>query len=259
LDKNQADEIEAEKILSVAKEGLMELTGKEPGNLQKLVESINYQPLEGKIEDWIEVAKNQNPALIAQLSSIAAAKDNVIAQQARNLPVVDFQLNYYLTNTGYQSQSLGNNMEIQTAAINVTVPLFSGGATVERMNEAEHRLLLSKYESEGKMREVVKETRDAFLTTNANYRRIQAAEKAVVSAVKSREAMDKGFGYGVQTMSDVLNAQQNEFKVKRVLSQIKYSYIKNKTRFLYAIGMMSEENLKEINQWLQKSLPLLSK
>jgi outer membrane protein len=254
LDKNQADEIEAEKILAVAKEELIALTGKQPDNLQKLAASIAYQPLTGKIEDWLEVAKSQNPAIIATSTAIASAHDNVTVQQARNLPVVDLQLNYYATNTGYQSSNIGNT-EVQVAAINVNMPLFSGGAALERINEAEHKLSMSKYENEDKIRGIVKETRDAFLSTNANYRRIQAAEKAVLSATKSREAMEKGFGYGVQTMGDVLNVQQNEFKVKRELSQVKYSYIKNKTRFLYATGMISEENLKEINNWLQKSLP----
>lgn len=252
LDKNQADEIEAEKILAVAKEGLMQLTGKPPTQLQKLTTSINYKPLDGKIDEWIELAKIQNPAIIAKNTAIEAAHDNVTAQQSANLPVVDLQLNYYSTNTGYQSSDIGPT-EVQVAAINVNVPLFSGGTTLEKMNEAEHRLAVSKYENEDKIRDVVKETRDAFLTTNANYRRIQAVEKALSSAIKSREAMEKGFGYGVQTMRDVLDAQQNEFKVKRELSQSKYSYIKNKTRFLYATGMISEENLKEINHWLEKT------
>jgi outer membrane protein len=253
LDKNQADELEATKNLAVAKEGLVQLTGKMPDNLQKLADSVRYKPIEGKIEDWIEVAKSQNPSILAKSSAIEAADDNVTVQQAQNLPVVDLQLNYYSTNTGYQSVNIGSNIETQVAAINVNLPIFTGGETWHKMKEAEHKLVLSKYDKEDTLRKVVKETRDAFLSTNANYRRIQATEKAVQSAVKSREAMEKGFGYRVQTMNDVLDAQQAEFKMKKELSKVKYEYIKNKIRFLYAVGTISEENLKEINNWLQKT------
>ena len=64
--------------------------------------------------------------------------------------------------------------------------------------------------------------------------------------------MKKGLSYGVQTIVDVLTAQQDEFKIKKELSKIRYSYIKNKIRFLYATGMINEENLLEVNGWLQK-------
>jgi|GEM_PF-1454938 len=62
--------------------------------------------------------------------------------------------------------------------------------------------------------------------------------------------METAFNYGVETISDVLKAQEEEFKSLRDLSKAKYSYIKNRVRFLHAVGMISEENLVEINGWL---------
>jgi len=52
-------------------------------------------------------------------------------------------------------------------------------------------------------------------------------------------------------MTDVLPAQQNEFKAKRELAKAKYSYIKNRIRFMQATGLITEENLSEVNSWLQ--------
>ncbi len=252
LDKLKADAIELEKNVAVAKEGLAELTGQAPVALKKLSEQLLYRPLEGKLEKWLDVAKSQNPALLAQFKAIEAAADNLSVQQARNLPVVDLQLNYYLTNTGYQSSNIGNT-EVGSAALNITVPLFSGGAGIERINEAQYRMTLTRYDHESKLRAVIKETRDAFLTTNASYNRIQAAEKAIFSAKKSYESMVKSLYYGVETIADVLTAQQNVFRAKRELTQVKYTYIKNRIRFLYATGMINEDNLREVNRWLNKS------
>jgi outer membrane protein len=250
LDQIKADIIEAEAKVVTAKEGLKELTNITPATLLKLRDEIDYQELQGQLEDWLEVAKSENPTLAAQQYAIAAADHDVSAQKSRHLPVVELQLNYFNTNTGFQSTRT-NQTDTQVAAINVNVPIFSGGTTTKRTQEAQYKLALNKYDNEAKLRALVKETSDAFLSSNANVRRIKATRKALESASKSREAMETGFMYGVETISDVLEAQQEEFKAKRDLAQSKYVYIKNRMRFMQAIGMISEENLTEVNNWLQ--------
>ncbi|NOT13939.1 MAG: TolC family outer membrane protein [Methylococcaceae bacterium] len=250
LDQIKASMIEAEAKVVTAKDGLKELTNKPPESLVKLRDEIYYKELEGKLEDWLEVAKSENPSLAAQQYAITAADEEVALQRSKHLPVVELQLNYFNTDTGFQS-SRTNQTETRVAAINVNVPLFSGGTTTRRTEEAQHKLTLNKYASDAKLRALIKETSDAFLSSNANVRRIKATRKALESANKSREAMETGFKYGVVTMNDVLNAQQEEFQVKRDLSQAKYGYIKNRIRFMQAIGLISEDNLVEVNNWLE--------
>jgi outer membrane protein len=122
------------------------------------------------------------------------------------------------------------------------------------MYEAQYKLSISQYENDAKIRALIKETSDSFLSSNANVKRISATRKALESAIISRESLETGFSYGDQTIGDVLNAQQAEFKAKRDLAQAKYAYIKNKMRFMQAIGLISDENMAEVNSWLQVSL-----
>ncbi|MDD2863399.1 MAG: TolC family outer membrane protein [Methylococcales bacterium] len=254
LDQLKASEIEAETIVVTAKEALKELTNTPFSDLYKLRDNVNYNPLDGNLENWLEVAKSENPSLAAQLKAIEAAANGVTVQKSKFLPQVDLQLNYYDTNTGYQSSNLGTNYSTQVGAINVSVPIFDGGVSIHQLFESEHRLALAKNENEAKIRELVKETSDSFLSSNASVRRIEASQKAVASAAKSLEATEKGFAKGVVTMTDILNAQQEEFKAKRELSQAKYAYIKNRARFMRSVGMITEENIVEVNSWLQPKL-----
>lgn len=251
LDQVKASEIEAETLVIVAKESLKELTNRDPVGLNKLVDHITYVPLEGKLEEWIEVAKSENPMLAAQVSAIEVATKNVDVQKSKHLPVVDMQMQYYVTNTGYQSANLGNNYETIVGAININVPLFSGGVTTHQMYEAQHKLSISHSEHEAKLRALIKETSDAFLSTNAAVKRISASIKALDSATKSKLALEKSFRYGDQTIGDVLHAEQAEFVAQRDLAKSKYAYIKHKMRFMQAIGMISQDNLTEINGWLK--------
>ena len=186
-----------------------------------------------------------------------AAHDNVTIQKSKFLPDVDLQLNYYDTNTGYQSSNLGSQYSTQVGAINVTVPIFDGGVSIHQLFESEHRLELAKNENESKVRALIKETSDSFLSANASVRRIAASRKALSSATKSSEATESGFKLGVGTVADILNARQEEFKAKRELSQAKYAYIKHRARFMRSVGMITEQNIQEVNNWLQpKSLIL---
>ncbi|OQW71588.1 MAG: type I secretion protein TolC [Proteobacteria bacterium ST_bin11] len=251
IDQVQASEIEAETALIKAKENLKELTNSIPEGLYRLREDIDYQPLEGNLEDWIGMAKSENPLLRAQVLAIEAASDDVAMQRSRHLPVVDLQFNYFNADTGFQS-SRTPQTEVQVAAINVTVPIFNGGVISEKTNEAQHRLELAKNENDSKTRALIKEISDAFLTSNSSVRRISASAKALASAKKSREAKEKGFKFGLETVNDVLDAQQAEFRAKRDLSQGRYNYVKSRMRFLHAVGVISTQNLQEINDWLQK-------
>lgn len=249
LDQIKADIIEAESRLVTARQALRELTNTSIGSLKRLRDDIEYRELEGKLEDWLAVAQSESPMLIAQRSAIDVASNDVAVQRSRHLPVVDLQLYYYDTDTGYQSAKT-NHSQTQVAALNVNVPIFSGGSTMYRVSEAQSKLAITKEQNEAKLRALIKETSEAFTLSNANARRIIAAEKAVESAAKSHEAMQSGFKYGVKTMGDLLIAQQLEFKAKRELARSKYNYILNRIRFLKAIGTISEDNLTELNAWL---------
>lgn len=253
VDQLAADEIQADSERIVAQQALKELTGSGYGSLSPLRTDIVYRPLEGNLLDWLEVAKSQNPAIAAFNLGIEAAEDYVVTQKSKHLPVVDLQMNYYDTNTGYQSSNLGSNAETQVAAINVNVPIFSGGVTTHQVNEAQHRLQLSKNQHETALRALTKETSEAFLGANTSVRQIQAAQKALESASKSLQASEKGFNYGTVTLSDVLKAQQDEYQAKQDLAKAKYAYIKNRIRFMWALGSVSEENVHEVNDWLIKA------
>jgi outer membrane protein len=197
------------------------------------------------------MAQSQNSSINAKQKAVIAAETNVTAQKAKYLPTAELQLNYYNTNTGYQSSKSQYPYEVQTAALNVNVPLFSGGITYHQVSEARYHLQMSRNANEATLRAIIKETSDAFLSTNAATHSIKASQRALESTSKSRVAMEKGYQLGVVTISDLIKAQQDEFSAKKDCAIAKYNYIKNRIRFMQAIGSIGEENLNEVNNWLE--------
>lgn len=252
LDEILAEETVADSKLSEALQSIKELTGFSPSALDKLRDDIEFKEMEGDLNDWIEVAKSQNPDVLARNHAIEAAKNDLTMQKSKHLPVVELQLNFYDTNMGYQNVTLGSSVQTQTAAINVNMPIFSGGVTSSQVSESQHRLELNKSDQEAEIRALARETSDAFLLTNSGVKHIKAAQKMLASASKNNEAISRGFHYGLFTVNDSIKAQQAEFSARKDLAKAKYDYIKSRTRFMRAIGSISPENLFEINDWLQK-------
>jgi outer membrane protein len=254
LDLLLADQIAAKTQLDTAQQSLMELTGQTIKNFPELRTDIVFKELKGSIDAWVKQAETLNPGLAAQNKAIEAADDNLWAQQSKHLPTVDLQLSYYSTNTGqtgFQNQT--SDVETEIAAVNINVPIFSSGVTSGAAMEASKNLEINKQKRVAILRALIKDTRDSFLSTNASVKRISATEKALQTSTKAREAMEKGFQYGMQTISDVLVSEDREFKAKRDILQAKYEYIKNRTRFERVTGRITEQFLQAVNRWLKTS------
>jgi len=251
LDQLKAAEIVSESKRITALASLRELTGIAPAPLSILRDQVDYPEIQGSLQQWIEMAQSQNSSINAKQKAVIAAETNVTAQKAKYLPTAELQLNYYNTNTGYQSSKSQYPYEVQTAALNVNVPLFSGGITYHQVSEARYHLQMSRNANEATLRAIIKETSDAFLSTNAATHSIKASQRALESTSKSRVAMEKGYQLGVVTISDLIKAQQDEFSAKKDCAIAKYNYIKNRIRFMQAIGSIGEENLNEVNNWLE--------
>jgi len=251
LDGIKAYEIEVQNNYSLARERLFELTGQEVGDLKPLSTTIDYQPLTGNINTWIEKAKALNPNVQAKKKAIMVADDFLAEQKSRHLPTINFQFNYYMTDTGYQGAQQPKS-DTQVVGVYVNLPIFSGGTTYYQGKEAAYQMAMAKQEHIGILREIIKETRDAFLTTNASYRKIKSSLKFLESARKSRDAMLKGFKHGVNLVSDVINSETRVYQAERDLLQARYAYIKNKMRFKRVTGDIDYASLEEINNWLQK-------
>lgn len=250
LDALKADAIESETAVDIAKQQLMELTGQRTNNLARLRNDIQFTIIPGDILALTEQAQLNSPLIKAQENEVLAADYNLIGQHAKHLPSVDLQLQYYGTDTGFQNSQVpfSNTM---VAAVNITIPIFAGGATYQSAQEAARQLDISRQKKISLLRSIEKETRDAFLSANASVRRIKASNKALQTAIKARKAMEKGLMYGMKSMGDVLISQEREFSAKRDLLVSKYAYILNRIRFQRASGALSPESLEEINQWLE--------
>ena len=65
------------------------------------------------------------------------------------------------------------------------------------------------------------------------------------------QAKSEGFKAGIHTAQDLLDAQRDWFRARRDYTQARHAYVVNRLRLKQAAGTLSENDVMQINSWLQ--------
>ena len=251
FDLASAAVIEAENALANANEQLRETTGKYVDDLAELEEeSPLVSPEPANINEWSETALAQNPSIMVARANFNTAEQNIELQKSGHYPSLDL-----VAQKNYDSQSDGNfsgssKTHTDVIGIQLNIPIYEGGAVVSRTREASYRLDEAMQNEEQQRRFVTRQTRESFNGVISGISRVQALKQAVVSNEKALESTQAGYEVGTRTTVDVLNARRNLFSARRDYARSRYDYILNTLRLKQAAGIVTVEDLQQINTWL---------
>ncbi|EEF79527.1 TolC family outer membrane protein [Methylophaga thiooxydans] len=251
FDLANAAVIAAENALANANEQLRETSGKYINELTGLQsDSPLVSPEPEDINQWSQTALVQNPSLMVAKSNVDSAAQTIELQKSGHYPSLDL-----VAQKNYASQSDGNfsgSSKTHTEAIGLqfNLPIYAGGAVVSRTREAGYRLDQAMQNEEQQRRSVTRQTRESFNGVMSGISRVQALKQAVVSNEKALESTQAGYEVGTRTTVDVLDARRNLFSARRDYARSRYDYILNTLRLKQAAGIVTIEDLVQINSWL---------
>ncbi|MFT7009112.1 MAG: outer membrane protein [Colwellia sp.] len=251
LDMLGSQEVDASQKVALAKGGLSELTQEPVTKIVRLSKQIEFGEQAVNVDQAVESLASKSPKLKALGKSVEAARMHLKQQKERHYPVLGIQLSKQKSDIGFDN-TLSPVTDTEIAALTISIPLFSGGATSARVYEARQQLAISRATFDQELRKSTKELKDEFLQVGALERRIQATGKAMRSTQKSYQAIDKSFKFMVATISDVLDAQQAYLKSKREFQQTIYDYILSRARLKHKTGDLNDESVAKINTWLNE-------
>ncbi len=246
-----AQEILAENLLASQYEALTEITGHDYKALAVLSSDtplITPQPAD--INKWGDTALNQNFQLIAAEFVYNRALEEIKRQRAGHLPTFELNASHIYSNS--KGGNFGNNeSENQAIELRLNMPLFQGGGTSARVRQARHLAEQSRENFEQQRRATLRQARDAYLSVLAEINRVKALGQAVVSAQSALDATEAGLEVGTRTTVDVLDARRDLYRAQRDHARSRYDYILHTLRLKQAAGILSSEDLKRVNSWLQ--------
>lgn len=280
LDLANSQEIGAQADLVVKRGVLEQLTGRPVGSLRPLTkeakidgvlkdprskskdssgipiaESVNPQLPKGQtLDDWIQQAESANFNVLAGQLSVSLAESTYRGSQALNYPSVNFvgTAGYNTANGSANSYTPTNtNIYNNTIALQMTIPLVSGGfnSSVIRQNAA--LLDAAKANYDNARRTAAQNTRTAFTGFYGGLASVKAYEAAERSSNSALESSKLGFQVGTLINIDVLIALDTLITTRSQLQQARYNTILNAMRLKAHAAALSDEDLISINALLR--------
>ncbi len=240
-------EITAHNQLDSAREALQELTGSANMELNPLSAGFPLQlPDPNDIERWERIARENNPQLKAARYALHVAEKDIIRQSAARYPSLNLVGSYQRSEAG-SLQFVDNDLTAIT--LQLELPLYQGGGISSRTRQARHRYQQANEELEKMLRSTLRMTRDAFRGVLAGIAHVQALEQALASSQTALKATEAGFEVGTRTIVDVLNVQQELFRVKRDHAVARYNYLLAMLRLKQVAGILQAADLEEVSRW----------
>ena len=249
--------IMAETSFEVARDNLASLTGQNWESLSGLQEDLPMNgPQPADPDHWVEQAQANNLQLKAARAQADSARSNARVKAAGQLPQVNLYAQYQhghvnkLNSAAAGLGSIDNDHETKVAGIEVTMPLFAGGALNSQRREASFRHQAAEEQYRLAWRNVHQTALTVTRQLTASARNVQARKQALRSMESALRATESGYEVGTRNVVDVLNAQRNFHASQRDYASARYDYILGSLQLKAVAGQLNEQDIYTVNSWL---------
>jgi hypothetical protein len=180
-----------------------------------------------------------------------AVRSQVKSTRAEHWPVLALEASKTYSDQGYDNRIIPS-YNVGTIGLRLSIPLYAGGRLTALEREANARYEIARETLEGARREVERDARTAYLTTQSSYARIGSTNAEVQALEKTLQAQQKSHEIGVATVVDVLNAQRLLLKSRSEQSKARYDYIRGLTTLRVHAGTLSQQHIEEIDGWMAR-------
>lgn len=246
-----AQQIVARNDLAAKREALRVVINREPGDLMPLPAGVALRgPDPNDMDTWVKAATTDGLVVVAGQAAREIARLETLKAMAGHYPKVDLTASYAESKSA-TINTVGTDLDEYTVGVQVSVPLYSGGAVVARQRETQHLLRKAEADLDNARRSGALTARQAFLATNAGLAQIGALGQALLSARTALASNQRGLELGVRANVDVLNAQQQLSITERDLARARYDTLMSLLRLKAAAGSLSEADVTGINALLK--------
>ena len=244
-----AQEIAAQNDLNVKRQVLRTVIGKEPEGLKNVKTGVQLKPPQpADIEKWVEMAESDSAPVQVSQAQYEIAMREIERQRAGHYPTVDLVATRGRSSTtsttvtaGVAGSGVGSDTNTNTIGLQLSVPLFAGGATSSRTREAVALKEKAAADLDYARRNAALNARQGYLGVTAGLAQVKAFEAALTSSQLSVESNKLGYEVGVRINIDVLNAQSQLYETRQKLVKARMDTLIALLRLKAASGSLGED------------------
>lgn len=263
-DLTLAQQVNALNDLNNAIEDLRQVSGRFYSKLATINTNTFKTEAPTAISALLKQSETSNLNLLTMKLNQDIAREQIKLSQSGHLPTASLDASTNLNKTDRYGRNAGLNggngktySGNNYVGLSVNLPIFSGGATTSKVEQAQHNYISFSEKLESTNRAVINQVRSSYNNISSSISAIKAYQQAVVSAESSLKATNSGYQVGTRTIVDVLNATTQLYSSKRNLSDAKYNYLTSLLQLKYAVGTLTANDLVYLNSMLGKDVTTL--
>jgi outer membrane protein len=208
-----------------------------------------------ELGDWVKQAEAANYGVLASQLNVDIAHISYRGSLAANYPTVNF-----VGTTGFNAAngsatnfnpSTTQNIFNNTIALQMTLPIFSGGFNNSVIRQRAALLDKAKSDYDNLRRTAAQATRQAFTGFYGGLATVKAFEAAEKSSASALASSQLGFDVGTLINLDVLIALDALFTTRATLYKARYDTILNALRLKAQAAALTDQDLVAVNALLQ--------
>ncbi|MGZ5714187.1 MAG: TolC family outer membrane protein, partial [Caldimonas sp.] len=243
FDLATAQEIAADNDLVTKRIALDQLVGQSNVVPRELAVPVVLPVPTAGVEEYVARAADEHPAVRRAQVAFEVAQLETEKARAQRLPTVDAVASLA---TGRGAAYTGFPGQSATVGVQLTLPLYSGGAIQNRIKETLVLEERARNDLDVARRSVTQSTRQAYYTLLSGAAQVKALEAAEASSQLALEATQLGYRVGIRVNVDVLNAQSQLYQTRRDLARARYDVLLATLRLRQASGQLTPSDVRDI-------------
>lgn len=235
--RSTSDRIQSLGNLSTSEANFERIVGMKPVDLQK-PESVSGLPT--SLDEAIALAKATNPNLKAARYALAASKDNIAVVQGEVYPEVNAVASY---SKDWEPASTIDEQDNFAGLLQLSVPLYQGGAVAARVRSAKHINQQRRLELQDTDRLVEEATIQAWEFLSTARASIVSRKAQVRAAQIALDGVTQEATVGSRTVLDTLDAEQELLDARVNLVSAQRDEVVASYQLLAAVGKLTAEEL----------------
>ncbi len=200
------------------------------------IDTAEFAPLNAQYqnqEELVKIALAKRPDYLSAVETANSASSAVTIAQGGHLPSVIASASY-----GLDAPELSKINDNRTLSwgLSISLPIFSGFAISNQVQQAEVQSLNAEAQKLQTERSVRVDVKNALLDLDAAQKQVEVAQKNVVSAVEDRKIQEEKYRLGASTLLDLLTAVAEYSNALSNKINSVYNYIAAKKNVELAIG-----------------------
>lgn len=253
FDITTAQLLAAQSDLTIKRYALQVLVGKDVPVLKRLSSTVSLSsPEPNDMGKWVQMAETNSPGVRIATPGLEIADREIDKQRAGHYPSLDLVAT---RSSGGQGRNIsapaGIDSDSTTVGLQLSVPLFAGGAIASKDREAVALKDKASADLDNARRSAAQGARQAYLGVSTGLLLVKAYEAGVISTQSALDSTKLGYEVGVRINIDVLNAQSRFYDTRQKLAQARFNTLISSLKLKAAAGSLTEVDVQSVNSLLE--------